>query len=93
MHKAHPVPKTAATKVPVVDQFVKDYLKARFPCKEGNDLFTLQSALLKVCGPMTCLWSDLVGKKLLDNEDAVISIRVVLEVIKRLLVPASVSFA
>ena len=31
MHKSHPVPKTTVMKPPVVDQFVKDYLKTRFP--------------------------------------------------------------
>jgi len=46
----------------------------------------LQSVLLKVCGSMTCLWSNLVGKKLLTDEDAIISIRDVLEVIQHSLV-------
>ena len=35
---------------------------------------------------MTCLWSDLVGSKLLDVEDAVISVHDVLDMIQRSLV-------
>ena len=60
------------------------YLKAWFPRQENNSLLILQLALLKVCGPLTCLWSK--GIKLLDDEDAVISIRNVLEVIQHSLV-------
>ena len=86
MHKAHPVPRTAVTKAPIVDQFVKDYLKSRFPKQEDNDLGVLQSALLKVCGPMTCLWSDLIENNLLDDEAAVINVQDVMEIIQRSLV-------
>ena len=85
MHKSHPVPRTTVMKPPVVDQFVKDYLKTRFP-KQDSELVKLQSAMLKACGLMTCMWSDLIEQKLLDDPDATISVRDVLDIIQRSLV-------
>ena len=55
MHKEHPVPNTPATKAPKVDGFVTDYLKAAFPKSDDGELIKVQSALLKVCGPMACM--------------------------------------
>ena len=85
MHKAHPVPSTFAAKSPVVDKFVKDYLKSRYP-KQDGELMKLQSVMLKVCGPMTCMWSDLIEQNLLENPDATISVHDMLEIIQRSLV-------
>ena len=85
MYKAHPVPRTFAAKPPVADKFVKDYLKSCFPKQDGK-LARLQSAILKVCGPMTCMWSDLIEQNLLDDPDATISVHDVLEIIQRSLV-------
>ena len=86
MHKTHPVPRTTVMKPAVVDQFVKDYLKSRFPKQEDGELMKVQSAMLKVCGPMTCMWSDLIEQDLLDDPDATISVHDVLEIIQRSLV-------
>ena len=86
MHKAHPVPRCTVTKPPVVDPFVKDYLKSRFPKHEDGELAKLQSAMLKVCGPMTCLWSDLIEQDMLKDPDVTISVADVLDVIQRSLV-------
>ena len=85
MHKAHPVPRTFAAKPPVVDKFVKDYLKSRYP-KQDGELAKLQSVMLKVCGRMTCMWSDLIEQDLLEDPDATISVHNVLEIIQRSLV-------
>ena len=85
MHKAHPVPRTFAAKLPVVDKFVKDYFKSRYP-KQDGELVKLQSVMLKVCGPMACMWSDLIEQNLLEDPDATISVHDVLEIIQRSLV-------
>ena len=85
MHKAHPVPRTFAAKPPVVYKFVKDYLKSRYP-KQDGELAKLQSAMLKACGPMTCMWSDLIEQNLLEDPDATISVHDMLEIIQRSLV-------
>ena len=74
MHKAHPVPRCTVTKPPVVDPFIKDYLKSRFPKHEDGELVKLQSAMLKVCGPMTCLWSNLIEQDILKDSNATISV-------------------
>ena len=66
MHKEHPVPKTPATKVPKVDSFVTEYLKSNFPKSEDAELSKVQSALLKVCGPMACMWAELIDNNLLS---------------------------
>ena len=42
--------------------------------------------MLKVCGPITCMWSDLIEQNLLEDPDATISIHEVLEIIQRSLV-------
>ena len=86
MHKVHPVPRTTITNLPVVDQSVKDYLKSCFPAQEDGKLARLQSAMLKVCGPMSCLWSDLIKQNLLEDPNATISVHDVLEVVQLSLV-------
>ena len=80
MHKAHPVPRIFGAKLPVADKFVKDYLKPHYP-KQHGELAKLQSAMLKVCGPMTCMWCDLIKQNLLEDPDAIISVQEVLEII------------
>ena len=85
MHKLHPVPRTTVMKPPVADQFAKDYLKACFP-KQDGELVKLQSVMLKVCGLMTCMWSDLIEQKLLDDHDTTISVHDVLGIIQHSLV-------
>ena len=79
------MPRIFAAKPPVADKFVKDYLKSRYP-KQHGELVKYQSAMLKVCGPMTCMWSDLIEQNLLENPDATISVQDVLEIIQRSLV-------
>ena len=85
MHKAHPVPRTTVIKPPVVDQFVKDYLKSRF-AKQDSELAKLQAAMLKVCGPMTCMWSNPIEQNLLDDLNAMISFQDVLYIIQQSLI-------
>ena len=85
MHKVHSVQRTFVAKPPVVDKFVKDYLKSRYPKPDG-ELAKLQSVMLKVCGLMTCMWSDLIKQDLLEDPDGTISIHDVLEIIQRSLV-------
>ena len=81
MHKAYPMPRTFAAKPPVVDKFVKDYLKSRYP-KQDSELAKLQSVMLKVCGLMTCMWSNLIEQDLLEDPNATISIHDMLEIIQ-----------
>ena len=71
MHKEHPVPSTPATKPPKVDGFVTDFLKATFPRSDDAELMKVQSALLKVCGPMACMWAELIDNNLLSNPNAI----------------------
>ena len=42
--------------------------------------------MLKVCGPMTCMWSNLIAQNLLEDPNPTISVHDVLEIIQRLLV-------
>ena len=76
------MPRTFAAKPPLVDKFVKDYLKSRYP-KQDGELVKLQSVMLKVCGPIMCMWSDLIEQNLLEDLDATISIHDMLEIIQR----------
>lgn len=85
MRKSHLVLKTTVMRPPVVDQFVKDYLKTCFP-KQDSELVKLQSVMLKACGLITCMWSNLIEQKLLDNPDAMINFHDVLDIIQWLLV-------
>ena len=86
MHKAHPIARTPAMRVPKVDGFVQDHLKHRFPKSRDHELGTIQSALLRCTGPLTCLWSELIDNDLLKSEDAVINVQDVLNVLQRTLV-------
>ena len=63
-----------------------DHLKHRYPKSRDAELGTIQSALLFVAGPLTCLWSDLLDNNLLADEAAVISTQDVLNVVQRTLV-------
>ena len=85
MHKAHPVLRTFAAKPPIIDKFVKDYLKSCYP-KQDDELVKLQSVMLKDCGPMTCMWSSLIEQDLLEDPDATISVYDVLKMIQRSLI-------
>ena len=85
MNKAHPVPHTSVMNVPKVDGFVMDHLKQRFPRLRDFELGTIQSALLKCVGPLSCLWSELLDNNLLDEEEATINVHDVLEVVQRTL--------
>ena len=84
MNKAHPVPRTSVMNVPKVDGFVMDHLKQRFPRSRDIELGTIQSALLKCAGPLSCLWSELLDNNLLDEEEATINVHNVLEVFNAL---------
>ena len=82
MHKTHPVPKTSATKVPKVDRFITDYLKSRFPKGEDSELAKIEAGLLRVCGPMTCLWAELINNSLLSNPNGTVNVYDVLNIIQ-----------
>ena len=86
MNKAHPVPRTPALKVPKVDGFVLDHLKQRFPKSRDHELGTIQAALQRCAGPLSCLWSELIDNDLLKSEDSVINVHDVLNVLQRTLV-------
>jgi len=60
MHKEHHIPHTPAAKPPWVDKFFKQYLGSHFPSNEDRQLTKVQSAIIRACGPMTSLWSELV---------------------------------
>ena len=86
MHKEHPVPSTPATKAPKVDGFITDYLKSSFPRSDDTELMKVQSALLKVCGPMACMWAELIDSNLLSDPNATVNVHDVLNVVQRTLV-------
>ena len=86
MHKAHPIARTPAMRVPKVDGFVQDHLKQRFPKSRDHEPGAIQSALLRCTGPLTCLWSELIDNELLKSEDAVINVQDVMNVLQRTLV-------
>ena len=86
MHKAHPVPRTPVMKVPKVDQFVVDHLNQRFPKSRDAELGTIQAALLRSAGPLSCLWSELLDNDLLKDEDSTINVHDVMNVVQRTLV-------
>ena len=86
MHKEHPIPKTPATKAPKVDSFVTEYLESNFPKSEDAKLLKVQSVLLKVCGPMVCMWAKLMDNNLLSDPDAKVNVYNVLNIIQRTMV-------
>lgn len=86
MHKAHPLPRTPVMKVPKVDRFVLDHLHQRFPKSRDAELGTIQSALLRAAGPLSCLWSELLDNDLLKEEESMINVHDVLNVVQRTLV-------
>ena len=55
MHKTYAVPRTPVIKVPKLDRFTVEYLDERLPKSRESVLGIIQSALLSVEGPLTCL--------------------------------------
>ena len=86
MHKEHPVPNTPATKAPKVDGFITEFLMGSFLRSDDTELTKVQSALLKVCGPMACMWAELIDNDLLSSPDATVNVHDVLNVVQRTLV-------
>ena len=86
MHKEHPVPNTPASKAPEVDGFFTDYLKAAFPRSDDGELIKVKSTLLKVCGPMACIWAELIDNNQLSDADATVNVHDVLNIIQRTMV-------
>ena len=86
MYKAHPIPKTDATRAPKVGRFILDHLKSRLPKGEDGDLAQIQVTTLSVCGPMTCLWAELIDSGLLSDLEATVNVHDVLNIIQRSLV-------
>ena len=74
-HKEHPIPSTLATKAPKVNKFVTDYLKVR---SDDVELMKVQSTLFKVCGPMACVWAELIDNNLLNDPTASVNVHEVL---------------
>ena len=87
-HKEHPIPSTVTTKVPKVDGFVTDYLKVTFTRSDSAELKVqkVHFALLKVCGPMTCIWAELFDNNLLSDPNAIVNVYNVLNIIQRTIV-------
>jgi len=57
-----------------------------FPAREDGELIKVQSALLKTCGPIACLWSELIENGLLEDPDASINVLDVLDIMQRSIV-------
>ena len=86
MNKVHLVPHTPVLKVLKVDGFVLDHLKQHFLKARDHELGTIQSALQRCAGPLSCLWSELIDNDLLKSEDSVINVHDILNVLQRTLV-------
>ena len=86
MHKEHPIPSTPANKALKVDGFVTDYLKATFPRSNDAELMKIQSVLLKVRGPIACMWAELIDNDLLSNPNASVNVHDVLNIIQHTIV-------
>ena len=86
MHKEHSIPSTPAIKAPKVNGFITNYLKATFPRSDYAALTKVQSALLKVCGPMACMWAELIDNNLLSDSNASMNVQAVLNIIQRTIV-------
>ena len=86
MHKVHPVPSTLATKAPKVDRYVTNYLKATFPRSDDAELMKVQSTLLKVCGPMACMWAELIDNSLHSDPNASVNVHNIRNIIQHTIV-------
>ena len=86
MHKEHSIPSTPAIKALKVSGFITNYLKATFPRSDYAELTKVQSALLKVCGPMACTWAELIDNNLLSDSNASMNVQNVLNIIQRTIV-------
>ena len=86
MNKAHLVPPTSIIKVPKVDHYILDHLKQDFPMSCDLELGTIQSALISLTGPLTCLWAELLENSLSEDPDSLIIVHDMLNVIQRTLV-------
>ena len=86
MNKVHPVPHTPVMRVPKVDSFVLDHLNQHFLKSRDHELGTIQTALQRCAGPLSCLWLELIDNNLLKSKDAVINVHDVLNVLQRTLV-------
>ena len=85
MHNKHPIPNTPATKVPKVDGFITQFLKGSFPKSDNTELTKVHCALLKVCGPMVCMWAELIDNDLLSSLDATVNVYNILNVVQHML--------
>ena len=74
VHKVYHVLRSTAIKTPVVDQFVKNYLKSHFPKQEDSELVKLQSAMLRACGQLTCLWSNIIDANMIISVHYMLSV-------------------
>jgi len=73
-------------KVPKVDHFVLDHLSQRFQKSRDAELGTIQVALLRSAGPLSCLWLELLDNDLLKDEHSMINVHDVLNIVQRTLV-------
>ena len=74
------------TEVPKVDSFVTKYLKSNFPKSEDAELAKVKYALLKVCGPIACMWAELIDNNLLSDPDAKVNVYEVLNIVQHIMV-------
>jgi len=70
------------TRAPKVDHHVTNHLKSCFPKGDGAELSKIQMVLLQVCGPMTCLWVELIDNDLLSSSEATVNVHNVLNIVQ-----------
>ena len=86
MLKKHPKPNTKAAKPPKLDQFVVDFAGKKLDKARDAQLCRIQTSVLYVANPLTCLWSQLIDQGLTHHEDATIGVSDVIDIIQRTLV-------
>ena len=59
MSKADPKPDTTVTCSPEIDGFLKVFWKGKLNLKEGEEIRSVQTALLNATGPLCGLWSQI----------------------------------
>jgi hypothetical protein len=86
MLKKHPKPNVKAAKPPKLDQFVVDFAGKKLDKARDAQLCRIQTNVLYVANPLTCLWSQLIDQGLSHREDATVGVSDVIDTIQRTLV-------
>lgn len=86
MLKKHPKPNATAARLPKLDQFVVDFAGKKLDKAREAQLCRIQTNVLYVANPLTCLWSQLIDQGLTQRQDAKIGVSNVINTIQRTLV-------